>query len=138
MCTYSVCTLGFVMADALLDNHNTSNGNDDEYELDVALGVANNGGFDDAIAPRRRRTGHSNYDTDNNYDAANNNSGQIRQLRQAMLAEQASPEVLPFKSDIVEAVLRAVSERDEMLAEAEAEAIEDDMLPSIIYQCVHK
>ena len=51
--------------------------------------------------------------------------GNVARLRRAMTAEQAAPEVLPFKSELVGAVLAAVAEREEALAEFQRRTFEE-------------
>lgn len=59
--------------------------------------------------------------------------GNVARLRRAMTAEQAAPEVLPFKSELVGAVLAAVAEREEALAEAESSTEDDESLAAALY-----
>ena len=67
----------------------------------------------------------------------------IERLKQAMLAEQAAPEVLPFKTELIGSVLTELTARDEVLVEAEGAMEEQDVLATILYQyeliffCIH-
>ena len=63
----------------------------------------------------------------------NGDGGNVARLRRAMMAEQAAPEVLPFKSELVGAVLAAVSEREEQLEEAESSTEDDESLAAALY-----